>query len=115
MTTEQVLADKQITGGVTRGMCCPTSDGGSAAIIASEDFVKKHNLQNQAIEIVGQSMTTDSPALYSRSRIELTGVSWRVRRRSLRSADCSPGRHDQGRREGRLQGGWGLPCTDVRH
>ena len=75
MTTEEVMADKPIAGSVTRAMCCPTSDGGAACIIASEDFVKKHSLQNQAIEIVGQSMTTDSPELYSRSRIELTGVS----------------------------------------
>ncbi|KAL8287680.1 hypothetical protein RQP46_003538 [Phenoliferia psychrophenolica] len=74
MTTEQVMADKPIAGGVTRAMCCPTSDGGAACVIASEDFVKKHNLQNQAIEIVGQSMKTDSPELYSRSRIELTGA-----------------------------------------
>jgi sterol carrier protein 2 len=37
----------------------PTSDGAGAAILASEDFVKKHNLQKQAVEIVGQAMTSD--------------------------------------------------------
>ncbi|KAK4057875.1 hypothetical protein OIO90_001094 [Microbotryomycetes sp. JL221] len=75
MTTEQVLKDKPVSGKMTRGCCCPTSDGAACAIIASEDFVKKHNLQNQAIEIVGQSMTTDSPRLFNdRSAIELTGA-----------------------------------------
>ena len=44
----------------------------ACAIVCSEDFVKKHNLQNQAIEIVGQSMTTDSPKLFNeRSAIEV--------------------------------------------
>jgi sterol carrier protein 2 len=57
-------------------MCCPTSDGGAAAIVASEEFVFKHGLQNQAIEIAGISLTTDSPRLFEdRSSIELTGVS----------------------------------------
>lgn len=47
----------------------------ACTIIASEAFIKKHNLQNQAIEIVGQSMTTDSPRLFNdRSAIELTGA-----------------------------------------
>lgn len=60
---------------MTRAMCCPTSDGAACAIVASEAFVLKHGLQNQAIEIVGQSMTTDSPRLFNDlSAIELTGV-----------------------------------------
>lgn len=75
MTTEQVLADKKVTDKLTRGMACPTSDGGACAIIASEDFVRSHGLENQAIEIVGQGMATDSPHLFDdRSPIELTGV-----------------------------------------
>jgi len=36
------------------GMCCPTSDGAAAAVVCSEAFVKKHKLENQAIEIVSQ-------------------------------------------------------------
>lgn len=56
-------------------MCCPTSDGGAAAVICSEAFVIKHGLQNQAIEIAGISMTTDSIRLFEdRSAIELTGA-----------------------------------------
>lgn len=59
---------------MTRGMCCPTSDGGAAAIICSEEFVKKHKLENQAIEIVGMATATDTPHLYEdKSMIELTG------------------------------------------
>src|SRR6202012_580311 len=36
-----------------------TSDGSGAAILASEAFVDKHGLAGQAVEIVGQAMTTD--------------------------------------------------------
>ncbi|KAG7227226.1 hypothetical protein INR49_013886, partial [Caranx melampygus] len=39
--------------------CCPTSDGAGAAILASEAFVRKHHLENQAVEIVAQEMVTD--------------------------------------------------------
>ncbi|KAM0746610.1 thiolase-like protein [Meredithblackwellia eburnea MCA 4105] len=75
MTHEQVLADQKVTNYLTRGMCCPTSDGAAATIIASEAFVKKHGLENQAIEIAGQSLTTDSPRLFDdRSAVELTGA-----------------------------------------
>src|SRR5207248_3093488 len=37
----------------------PTSDGGAAAIVASERFVDQHDLWDQAIEIAGQAMVTD--------------------------------------------------------
>ncbi|SCV70780.1 BQ2448_3542 [Microbotryum intermedium] len=75
MTTEEVYNDKKVTDNMTRGMCCPTSDGAACAIVVSEDFVKEHNLQNQAIEMVAQAMTTDSPRLFNdRSSIELTGA-----------------------------------------
>lgn len=44
-------------------LCCilisPTSDGAGAAILASEDFVRKHQLENQAVEILAQEMVTD--------------------------------------------------------
>ena len=44
---------------LTKLQCCPTSDGAGAAILASEDFVKRHRLHNQAVEILGMAMTTD--------------------------------------------------------
>lgn len=42
----------------------PTSDGSAAAILCSEEFVKKHNLQNQAVEIVAMEMGTDFPSTF---------------------------------------------------
>lgn len=58
---------------LTKLQCCPTSDGSAAVILASEDFVKKHNLEAQAIEIVGMEMGTDSPATFGRSSMSLVG------------------------------------------
>lgn len=44
---------------LTKLQCSPTSDGSGAAILASEEFVDKHGLADQAVEVVGQAMTTD--------------------------------------------------------
>ncbi|XP_069126284.1 sterol carrier protein 2-like isoform X2 [Argopecten irradians] len=49
---------------LTKLQCCPTSDGSAAAILASEDFVIKHNLQSQAIEILAMQMATDLPSTF---------------------------------------------------
>jgi sterol carrier protein 2 len=56
---EQILKSPDVYDPLTKLQCCPTSDGGGAAVLASEDFVKKHGLQSQAVEIVGMSMRTD--------------------------------------------------------
>jgi len=74
MSVEEVLKDKSVNGSLTRAMCCPTSDGGACALVASEDFVRAHHLENQAIEVAALAMTTDSPKLYEQSAIELTGA-----------------------------------------
>ena len=48
----------------------------ACCIVASEDFVHSHNLENQAIEIVGMSLTTDAtPTFNSGSSMELVGYS----------------------------------------
>jgi len=93
MTTDQVLKDQKISDLLTRGMCCPTSNGGAAAVLASEAFVKKHSLQNQAIEILSQAVTTDDTMLYDkRSQIELTGsnMSRRAAQQAFKEASLTP-------------------------
>lgn len=37
----------------------PTSDGAGAAILASEEFVRRNGLENKAVEIIAQEMVTD--------------------------------------------------------
>ena len=59
---------------LTKLQCCPTSDGAGAAILASEDFVKRHRLHNQAVEILGMAMTTDLASTFDeKSCIKLIG------------------------------------------
>lgn len=90
---EQVLNASRVTKQLTKFMCSPTSvllsisypssslyshwspkDGAACAIIASEDFVRTHNLENQAIEIIAMALTTDGPETYdSRSPMEIVG------------------------------------------
>ena len=54
--------------------CSPTSDGSGAAVIASERFVEEHDLGDQAVEIVAQSMVTDTPATFEdKSAISVVG------------------------------------------
>jgi acetyl-CoA acetyltransferase len=58
---------------LTKLQCCPTSDGAGAAIVCSEDFVRKHGLEGQAVEIAGMSMTTDYASSFEGSSIKLVG------------------------------------------
>jgi acetyl-CoA acetyltransferase len=56
---EDIMGSRMIYDPLTKLQCSPTSDGSGAAILASEAFVDKHGLAGQAVEIVGQAMTTD--------------------------------------------------------
>ncbi|EIV78292.1 putative lipid-transfer protein [Mycobacteroides abscessus 3A-0810-R] len=58
-TLDDILNSRMIYDPLTKLQCSPTSDGSGAAILASEAFVDRHGLASQAVEIVGQAMTTD--------------------------------------------------------
>jgi acetyl-CoA acetyltransferase len=73
-TLEQILSAPMVYDPLTKLQCCPTSDGAGAAILCSEDFVKKHGLQKTAVEIAGMAMTTDFPSTFEeKSCIKLVG------------------------------------------
>ncbi|XP_063606565.1 sterol carrier protein 2-like [Penaeus indicus] len=63
-TLDQIQSSPMVTCHLTKLQCCPTSDGSGAAILASEDFVVSHGLQNQAIEILAMEMATDLPSTF---------------------------------------------------
>ncbi|MGI8678302.1 MAG: lipid-transfer protein [Jatrophihabitans sp.] len=74
-TLEEILAARMVYEPLTKLQCSPTSDGSGAAILASERFVAEHDLGDRAVEIVGQSMVTDTPGtLESGSAITLVGA-----------------------------------------
>lgn len=87
---------------LTKLQCCPTSDGGAAAVIVSQAFLDaRPHLKDQAILIAGQQIATDTSTLYNRSSIDLMGFGmtrYACRRpllrlastlRTSRSANCT--------------------------
>jgi sterol carrier protein 2 len=73
-TLEDILNAQMIYEPLTKLQCCPTSDGAGAAILASEDFVRKHGLESQAVEILGMAMATDLPSSFEdKSCIKMVG------------------------------------------
>jgi len=65
-SVEQVQQSAVVSQPITKLQCSPTSDGAAAAVICSEDFVKKHGFEGQAVEILGQCMTTHGPEALKR-------------------------------------------------
>eukprot|EP00118_Oscarella_pearsei_P028669 m.2669 g.2669 ORF g.2669 m.2669 type:complete len:536 (+) comp8834_c0_seq1:86-1693(+) len=73
-TVEQIMKSKMIHEPLTLLQCCPRSDGSAAAIVCSEEFVKKHYLESQAIQILAMEMATDFPSSFTeKSSIKLVG------------------------------------------
>jgi acetyl-CoA acetyltransferase len=71
---EDILAAPMVYEPLTKLQCCPTSDGAGAAVVASEDFVRKHGLEKRAIEIAGQAMATDFDSSFDeKSMIKAVG------------------------------------------
>ena len=73
LTVEEVMASPEIFDPLTRYQCCPPTCGGAAAILASEEFAKKHGL-GDAPWIAAQAMTTDTPSSFEeKSMIKMVG------------------------------------------
>jgi acetyl-CoA acyltransferase len=79
-TLDEILDAKMIYEPLTKLQCSPTSDGSGAAILASEEFVERHDLAGQAVEIVGQAMTTDfESSLSTRKAKDVIGYDMNVK------------------------------------
>ncbi|MFG2221936.1 lipid-transfer protein [Streptomyces sp. NPDC048644] len=73
-TVGEILESRTVHRPLTKLQCSPTSDGSAAAVVASERFVRAHGLQEQAVEIAGQAMTTDTEESFaSGSCIDVVG------------------------------------------
>ncbi|KAF1990933.1 thiolase-like protein [Aulographum hederae CBS 113979] len=73
-TLDQVSKSTMIHEPLTKLQCCPTSDGGAAAVIVSQAFLDaRPHLKANAVLIAGQCMATDSPNLFNRSSMDLIG------------------------------------------
>ncbi|RWA08363.1 hypothetical protein EKO27_g6745 [Xylaria grammica] len=92
-TLEQIMKSPMIHEPLTKLQCCPTSDGGAAAVLVSQDFLDaRPHLKDQAILIAGQCLATDSPNLFSRSAIDLMGydMTKRAREVAMEEAKITP-------------------------
>ncbi|KAK0674405.1 putative non-specific lipid-transfer protein [Cercophora samala] len=73
-TLEQIMQSPAVHDPLTKLQCCPTSDGGAAAVLVSQSFLDaRPHLKDRAILIAGQALTTDAPSLFSKSAIDLVG------------------------------------------
>lgn len=92
-TLEQIMNSPMIHSPLTKLQCCPTSDGGAAVVVVSQDFLDTHpELKSQAILIAGQQLATDAPSLFDRSDIDLIGydMSKKAGEIAMREAGVTP-------------------------
>ena len=78
-TLDDILGAKMISDPLTKLQCSPTSDGSAAVVLASEDYVAEHGLAGQAVEIVGQAMTTDFASTFDGSAANIIGYDMNVK------------------------------------
>ncbi|HVV83574.1 MAG TPA: lipid-transfer protein [Kofleriaceae bacterium] len=73
LTTEQVLASEEVFDPLTRYQCCPPTCGAAAAVLASDDFARKHGI-DRPVYIAAQAMTTDFATTFDeKSMIKMIG------------------------------------------
>ena len=94
-TLDQIMASPQIHSPLTKLQCCPTSDGGAAAVLVSQAFLDaRPHLKDQAVLIAGQCLATDAPSLFSQSAIDLVGREMTQRAASVAMAEAGVGPSD---------------------
>jgi acetyl-CoA acyltransferase len=72
-TLDEVLAARMVYDPLTILQCCPTSDGAAAAVVVSDNYLKKHPHPG-AIEIRGMTMATDKFEDFGRGKIGMVGM-----------------------------------------
>jgi acetyl-CoA acetyltransferase len=73
LTVEEVMASEPVFDPLTRYQCCPPTCGAAAAILASDDFVKRKGISNP-VYIAAQAMTTDYASSFDEdSMIKMVG------------------------------------------
>lgn len=91
-TLEEIKQAPMVFDPLTKLQCCPTSDGGGAAVVASERFVEQHALWDRAVEIVGQALTTDFANTFDGSDMSIAGfhMTAAVARQAYEEAGIGP-------------------------
>jgi sterol carrier protein 2 len=73
LSVDEILAAEEVFDPLTRYQCCPPTCGAAAAVLASDDFAKKHGI-SRPVYIAAQAMTTDFPSTFEeKSMIKMIG------------------------------------------
>jgi sterol carrier protein 2 len=73
LSVEEILASPEVFDPLTRYQCCPPTCGAAAAVLASDEFAKKHGI-DRPVYIAAQAMTTDYPSSFEEhSLIKMVG------------------------------------------
>ena len=73
LSVDEIMASEEVFDPLTRYQCCPPTCGAAAAVLASDEFVKKHGI-DRPVYIAGQAMTTDfSSTFEEKSMIKMVG------------------------------------------
>jgi acetyl-CoA acetyltransferase len=72
LSVDEILAAPEVFDPLTRYQCCPPTCGAAAAVLASDDFAKKHGISG-SVYIAAQAMTTDYPTSFGESMIKMVG------------------------------------------
>ena len=87
MTSQQVLADRDIITPFTRSMCAPVSDGAAAVLLCSDSAFAKlpRDIQNRSVQILGCAMSGG----YMRDHNE-DSVTYHAGKKSFSQASITP-------------------------
>lgn len=73
LSLEEIMASDEVFDPLTRFQCCPPTCGAGAAILCSDEFAKKHGIDNP-VYIAAQAMTTDFASSFDeKSMIKMVG------------------------------------------
>ena len=89
MTTDEVLNDRPISFPLTRSMCAPIGDGGAAAIVCSDDYLKSlpESVRSRAIRIAATALTGGKYRAYDEPSLSHHAARRAYERAGIKPAD----------------------------
>jgi sterol carrier protein 2 len=84
-SAEEVESSPMITYPLTKLQCCPTSDGAACVLLASEEFVKRHKLENQSVEVLSCILGSDKTDSFD-TNSAIDRIGWNLAKRSAEQA-----------------------------
>jgi acetyl-CoA C-acetyltransferase len=90
ITTEKVNTARIVAEPLTLFDCCPTSDGASSIVLASDRWVRNLCLKDQAVRVLGVGHGTDYHAVQHRLSMTSFGATIAAAEKAFKMANISP-------------------------